>query len=296
MNFNELLGRDEVVFGNPDMKGKRILVTGAAGSIGSELCRKLKHLDVTALDQSETGLFELREELGIDIILADIVQDYEVVKGFDIVFHAAAYKHVGMMQQFPEQAIRTNIIGTQRLLENFRGERFVLISTDKSADPKCIMGMTKRVAEDIVLDWGGVVVRFGNVIGSSGSVLTIWERQLKKGVLTVTHPDVTRYFMTIPEAASLVIEASLFESGKYVLDMGEPVKITDLAKKFIELSGTKAEIVYTGLKDGEKLHEVLSDNEERIPTAHPKIIGLSCDHVWRGVPKNVSELRTYFDG
>lgn len=298
MNLNELIGREDVAFSNPNLKGKRILVTGAAGSIGSEICRKLSTLNcsVTGFDQSETGLFELRNELGINIILGDITQDFQVVDGFDMVFHAAAYKHVGMMEEFPEQAIRTNIMGTKRLIENFRGEWFVLISTDKAANPKSLMGMTKRIAEDIVTFWGGSVVRFGNVIGSNGSVLTIWERQLKEGKpLTVTHKDATRYFMTIPEAASLVIEASLFDSGKYLLDMGEPIRITDLAERYIELSGTNSEIVYTGLKDGEKLHEELTDNETKIPTMNPKIYGLSFAVDNCKIPRNEKELRAMFN-
>ena len=297
VNITDLLGRSEVSFGAADLNGKRILVTGAAGSIGSELCRKLKRLNcsITAFDQSETGLFELRQELGVSIILGDIVRDFKVVDGFDYIFHAAAYKHVGMMEEFPEQAIRTNIVGTQRLVENFRGERFVLISTDKAANPKCIMGMTKRVAEDIVTAWGGTVVRFGNVIGSSGSVLTIWERQLNSGLpLTVTHKDATRYFMTIPEAASLVIEASLFKQGKYLLDMGEPISIRQLAERMIELSGAKARISYTGLKDGEKLHEELTDNEIETPTTHPKIFGLSETLTSRKIPTTVAELNQIF--
>jgi len=275
IDFEKLLGRESATFNDVDFGGKKILVTGAAGSIGSEICRKLKGYDVTGFDQSETGLFELRNELGIDVILGNIVTDYEVVKGFDYVFHSAAYKHVGMMEEFPEQAKRTNIVGTQRLIENFRGERFVLISTDKAANPNCVMGLTKRVAEDIVMNWGGSVVRFGNVIGSNGSVLTIWERQLKEGKpLTVTHKDATRYFMTIQEAASLVIETAMFKRGKYILDMGEPVNIKELAERFIELSGVKSTIVYTGLKQGEKMHEQLTDNEEQLPTSNTKIFRL----------------------
>lgn len=272
IDFEQLLGRKAATFNEVDFKGKKILVTGAAGSIGSEICRKLKGFDVTGFDQSETGLFELRNELGVKVILGNIVTDYGVVKDFDYVFHSAAYKHVGMMEQFPEQAIRTNVIGTQRLIENFKGERFVLISTDKAANPKCVMGMTKSIAESIVMNQGGSVVRFGNVIGSSGSVLTIWERQLNKGKpLTVTHKDATRYFMTIPEAASLVIETALFKQGKYILDMGEPINIRKLAERFIALSGSTVGVVYTGLKQGEKMHEQLTDNEEQLPTSKPKI-------------------------
>lgn len=281
VNFNELIGRGERAFDNPDMDGKRILVTGGAGSIGSELCRKLSKLccSVTALDQSETGLFELRNELGIEVILGDVVQDSHLIDGFDVVFHAAAYKHVGMMEEFPEQAVRTNVIGTKRLIDRFRGERFVLVSTDKAADPKSIMGITKRIAEDIVTTKGGTVVRFGNVIGSSGSVLTIWERQLKEGKpLTVTDKDATRYFMTIPEAASLVIEASLLDAGKYILDMGEPVSINAMAEKFIELNGANVGIRYTGLKEGEKLHEVLHVNNEKLtPTERKGILRLNAN-------------------
>lgn len=276
IDFERLLGRKSATFKDVDFGGKKILVTGAAGSIGSEICRKLKGFDVTGFDQSETGLFELRNELGIKVVLGNIVTDYEVVKGFDYVFHSAAYKHVGMMEEFPEQATRTNVLGTQRLIENFKGERFVLISTDKAANPKCVMGRTKREAEDIVMLWGGSVVRFGNVIGSSGSVLTIWERQLKNGEhLTVTHEDATRYFMTIQEAASLVIETAMFKQGKYILDMGEPVSIKELAERFIALSGANVGIVYIGLKQGEKMHEQLTDNEEQLPTSNPKIFSLS---------------------
>ena len=169
VDLQKLIGRESATFSNVDFGDKRILVTGAAGSIGSEICRKLKGFDVTGFDQSETGLFELRNETGVKVILGNIVTDYEVVKDFDYVFHSAAYKHVGMMEEFPQQAIRTNICGTQRLIENFNGKRFVLISTDKAANPKCIMGMSKRVAEDVVTAWGGSVVRFGNVIGSNRS-------------------------------------------------------------------------------------------------------------------------------
>jgi FlaA1/EpsC-like NDP-sugar epimerase len=279
IDLQKLIGRKSATFSNVDFGDKKILVTGAAGSIGSEICRKLKEFDVTGFDQSETGLFELRNEIGVKVILGNIVTDYEVVKNFDYVFHSAAYKHVGMMEEFPEQAIRTNIFGTQRLIENFNGKRFVLISTDKAANPKCIMGMSKRVAEDVVTAWGGSVVRFGNVIGSNGSVLTIWERQLKEGKpLTVTDKEATRYFMTIPEAASLVIETAMFKQGKYLLDMGEPININNLAERFIELSGVDSNITYTGLKKGEKLHEQLTDNEHQLPTSHTKIFEIQKDN------------------
>lgn len=278
IDLEKFLNREPATFSDVDFGNKKILVTGAAGSIGSEICRKLKGFDVTGFDQSETGLFELRNETGVKVILGNIVTDYEVVKHFDYVFHSAAYKHVGMMEEFPKQARRTNIIGTQRLIENFRGERFVFISTDKAANPKCVMGTSKRVAEDIVITWGGSVVRFGNVIGSNGSVLTIWERQLKQGQpLTVTDKEATRYFMTIPEAASLVIETAMFKRGKYLLDMGEPININDLAERFIELSGVESSITYTGLKQGEKLHEQLTDNENQLPTSHPKIFEIQKD-------------------
>ena len=281
IDFEKFLNREPATFSDVDFGNKKILVTGAAGSIGSEICRKLKGFDVTGFDQSETGLFELRNETGVKVILGNIVTDYEVVRHFDYVFHSAAYKHVGMMEEFPEQAWRTNLVGTRRLIENFRGERFVLVSTDKAANPKCVMGESKKDAEDIVMAWGGSVVRFGNVIGSNGSVLTIWERQLKNGQpLTVTDKEATRYFMTIPEAASLVIETAMFKQGKYLLDMGKPININELAKRYIELSGVDSSITYTGLKKGEKLHEQLTDNEHRLPTSHPKIFEIQKDNLY----------------
>lgn len=279
MNYNKLIGREEVnidltkavLFLKGGHKPKKIIVTGAAGSIGSEICRQLVELgvDVIALDNAETPLHNLCLELPtVKPLLSDVLRfsgnDY-----FDVCFHAAAYKHVGMLQMFPDVAFDVNVGGTANMMK--RSKDFILISTDKAADPKCVMGHTKRNAEKMVKQIGKTFVRFGNVIGSNGSVLKIWEKQIAEGRnLTVTHKDATRYFMTIPEAAKFVIATSVMPRGGYVLDMGEPVSIDTLAKRFIELSCSNVGIDYTGLKDGEKLHEVLYSQSETLEETNQK--------------------------
>lgn len=292
MNFNELIGREEreidLTNARLFLKGKKIVVTGAAGSIGSEICRQLigLGLEIIALDNAETPLHELCLELPtVQPMLVDVLRisnnsSFDVLRisnksSFDVCFHAAAYKHVGMCEKFPDVAFDVNLFGTYNVMKY--SKRLILISTDKAADPQCVMGRTKRQAEKSVKQHGHTFVRFGNVIGSNGSVLKIWEKQIAEGRnLTVTHKDATRYFMTIPEAAKFVIATSAMPKGGYVLDMGEPVLIDALAKRFIELSGVNVGIDYIGLKDGEKLHEVLHVEQERlIETRQKGILRLS---------------------
>ena len=282
---------------------KTVLVTGASGSIGSELCRQLLHhgpRQLIVLDRSETGLFWVERELvdmntRTEIIpcVADITDAERVDHVFadhrpDIVFHAAAYKHVPLMEQHPGEAIRNIPLATATLAQaavQHGIATFVMISTDKAVNPTSVMGCCKRVAEMLVqliseeADTQFSTVRFGNVLNSAGSVVPIFHEQiLRGGPITVTHPDIERYFMTIPEAARLVIQAGLLGEGGdvFVLDMGEPVRIADLARDMIRLSsleeGRDIEIRYSGLRPGEKLYEELfTSQEELLATAHPKI-------------------------
>jgi FlaA1/EpsC-like NDP-sugar epimerase len=287
------------------VKGKTVLVTGAGGSIGSELCRQLARLGVARLvlvDKGESPLFEIERELVDERefpaaipVLADTGDRSKMRQVFEryqpkVVFHAAAYKHVGMLEANPLQAVSNNVLATRSLAEvavEFGVERFVLISTDKAANPKNVMGQSKAICEWIVesfalhpeVETRFVAVRFGNVLGSSGSVIPIFRRQIERGgPVTVTNPDMTRFFMTIPEASSLVVQAGAMggRGQVYVLDMGEPVRILDLAKQMIRLSGRKeedVEIVFTGSRAGEKVHEVLWNEGEAVgPTSHPKIM------------------------
>jgi FlaA1/EpsC-like NDP-sugar epimerase len=287
------------------VRDRTVLVTGAGGSIGSELCRQLARLGVARLvlvDKGESALFEIERELVDDRdfaaaipVLADCADRAKMRQVFEryrpqVVFHAAAYKHVGMLEANPMQAVTNNIFGTLALVEvaiEFAVERFVLISTDKAANPKNVMGQSKAVCEWIVesfalredVETRFVAVRFGNVLGSSGSVIPIFRRQIERGgPVTVTNPEMTRFFMTIPEASSLVVQAGAMggRGQVYVLDMGEPVRILDLAKQMIRLSGkdeSQIPIVFTGARAGEKLHEVLWNDGEMVgPTSHPKIM------------------------
>lgn len=247
------------------LKGKKIVVTGAAGSIGSEICRQLigLGLEVIALDNAETPLHNLCLELPtVQPMLVDVLRISENNR-FDVCFHAAAYKHVSMCERFSDVAFDVNVSGTLNMLRI--SKQFILISTDKAANPKCVMGKTKKFAENDTRTFGHTFVRFGNVLGSNGSVLKIWEKQISEcRNLTVTHKDATRYFMTIPESAKFVIATSVMPKGGYVLDMGKPVSIDELAKRFIELSGVTVGVDYTGLKEGEKLHEVLHSKSETL--------------------------------
>ncbi|PEF43420.1 hypothetical protein CON22_26085 [Bacillus cereus] len=307
VQVEDLLGRDPIRL---DDKGisekiakKTILVTGAGGSIGSEICRqvlKFRPSKIILLGHGENSIYTIEMELrtlykdSIQIIteIADI-QDrnkiFDVVEKHQpyIVYHAAAHKHVPLMERNPEEAVKNNIIGTKNIAEaaaTFKVNTFVMVSTDKAVNPTSVMGATKRIAEMIVQhmntvsDTRFVAVRFGNVLGSRGSVIPLFKKQIQKGgPVTVTHPDMVRYFMTIPEASRLVIQAGALANGGevFVLDMGEPVKITDLAKNLINLSGystKEIEIQYTGMRPGEKLfEELLNENEVHEQQIYPKI-------------------------
>lgn len=281
------------------LRGAKILVTGAGGSIGSELCRQLLHFEPTELimlDRDETGLQQAQLSIhkhGLldtkDVVLADI-RDAEALKRIfeerqpTVVFHAAALKHLPMLEQYPEEAWKTNVLGTLNVLEASAAvnvQTFVNISTDKAANPTSVLGHSKRVAEKLTAGMGErtgmryLSVRFGNVIGSRGSMLPTFTSLIEAGgPLTITHPDVTRFFMTIPEACQLVIQAGgVGRPGEIlILDMGEPVRILDVAERMIEQSGKEIEIVYTGLRQGEKLHEELVGRGETDDRPfHPKI-------------------------
>jgi FlaA1/EpsC-like NDP-sugar epimerase len=311
------------------VKDQVVLVTGAGGSIGSELVRQLARLGAAKLvlvDKGESSLFDIERELvderefdaGVSV-LADVGDRTKLRQVFEehrpcVVFHAAAYKHVGMLELNPLQAVRNNILGTRALVETAVEagvERFVLISTDKAASPKNVMGRSKAVCEWIIesfalrddVDTRFVAVRFGNVLGSAGSVIPIFRKQIERGgPVTVTSPEMTRFFMTIPEAASLVVQAGAMggRGQVYVLDMGEPVRILDLAKQMIRLSGrdeSEIPIVYTGVRPGEKIHEVLWNDHEIVgPTSHPKIQRAAravIDHDW--LDESLAELERLAD-
>lgn len=285
--------------------GRTVLVTGAAGSIGSELCRQLVKCNIKALvmlDQAESALFDLDHELkrmhgeqdNAFPVVADVTHVEKMRAVFqkykpDIVFHAAAYKHVPMMEDFPEEAVRNNIFGTLTVMDVAVAagtERFVLISTDKAVNPTNVMGTTKRVSELFCIEKNGhqamktTAVRFGNVLASQGSVIPLFQQQIRSGgPVTVTSKEIERFFMTIPEAVELVLQAGVLGMGGeiFVLDMGEPVKVYDMARHLITLSGFKPdediEIKITGLRPGEKLFEELWSGEEKPEsTAHPKIL------------------------
>ncbi len=306
--IEDLLGRDTVSLDLQGLqrwlKDRRIMVTGSCGSIGSEISKQLLQFSPSSLilvDRSETGQFFLEHELKsldqsgcVEIVLADMNDPERLKRVFDeyrpeVVFHAAAYKHVPLMEQHPREAVRNIVGATKNLVDAAVAaevESFVMISTDKAVNPTSVMGCCKRVAELYVqatarqLQQRFVTVRFGNVLGSAGSVIPVFRNQIAKGgPVTVTHPDMTRYFMTIPEASQLVIQAGALGKGGeiFVLDMGNPVRIMDLAEAMIRLSGLKVgediDIEISGLRPGEKLYEELyTDDETQCPTVHPKIL------------------------
>ena len=256
---------------------KVVLVTGAAGSIGKELCRKvLKHQPkkVIALDQNESELFELAEEMAVEPVIADIRDKETIEQIFEeyrpqFVLHAAAYKHVPLMEKYPKEAVKTNILGTFNLIElakKYKAEKFVFISTDKATYPESVMGLTKKIGELVAQQAGFIVVRFANVLASRGSVIPLWMKQIEEGrPLTITHPDMKRYFMTIEKACALVLEATRLGKGGeiFVLDMGNPLRIEDIANMIIKQTGKEVPIEIIGVRPGEKFEEELMTKEER---------------------------------
>ena len=307
IQIEDLLGREPVVLDLDQigayLAGQTILVTGAGGSIGSEICRQItrfKPKSMILLGHGENSIFEIEQELKrrhpgqhTVAVIADVRDEHRIDRVFeqykpDVVFHAAAHKHVPLMEANPEEALTNNVFGTRnvaRAADRHGAKRFVMISTDKAVNPVSVMGMSKRVAEMVVQAIGStsqtkfMAVRFGNVLGSRGSVVPMFRKQIAEGgPVTVTHPDMTRYFMTIPEAVQLVIQAGAMGKGGevFVLDMGEPIKITRLAEEIIRLSGMEPgkdmEIVYTGVRPGEKLfEEILTTEEVATSTKHKKI-------------------------
>ena len=312
VRIEDLLQREPIVLNNSMVssvhEGKVILVTGAAGSIGSEIARQLMHLPIgkiILLDQAETPLFNLAMSFRhkftayddlVQVVIADVSDQRRMEWVFEkykpqLVYHAAAYKHVPMMEENPVEAIRVNVFGTRMLADlskRFETERFVMVSTDKSVNASNVMGATKRLAEIYTQSLNTlpdqktrfITTRFGNVLGSSGSVIPIFTQQIEEGgPVTVTHPDITRFFMTIPEACQLVLEAGAMGKGGeiFMFDMGQPVRIVDMARNMIRLSGLQPDkdikIVFSGLRPGEKLfEELLNNNENTIPTHHPRIM------------------------
>lgn len=332
IRIEDLLERDPIKLDtamiSDHLKNKVILITGAAGSIGSELarqCAKFSPKKIYLLDQAESPLHELELEFldrlvkpPYEVIMAD-VRNYDRMKNVfntfqpQIVFHAAAYKHVPMMENNPSESILTNVLGTKTLADlshMYHVERFVFVSTDKAVNPTNVMGASKRIAEIYIQSLGKksetkfITTRFGNVLGSNGSVIPRFKKQIEQGgPITITHPDITRYFMTIPEASQLVLEAAAMGRGGeiFVFDMGESIKIVDLARKMILLLGMKEgkdiSIVYTGLRPGEKLfEELLANNENTLPTHHSQIlIGKVREYDYEEVKGIIEELIKSFD-
>ena len=344
VRVEDLLGRDPVDLDSAVVRGaiagRRVLITGAGGSIGAELARQIATFDpasLTLIERSENALFLIEQELHrkhpqLDVrpAICDICESSDVTRLFrearpEIVYHAAAFKHVPMMEAHVCHAVQNNVFGTRNIVQAAaqHGATFVLISTDKAVSPTNIMGATKRLAEQLVLSLADsrahhfVAVRFGNVLGSNGSVVPLFSEQIADGgPVTVTHPEATRYFMTIPEAVQLVLQASALDEARdriVMLEMGHPIKIVDLARNLIRLSGLEPDadipIVYTGLRPGEKLHEQLtSETEETMPTRFEKIrivktgasrsLDHQLGHLWdlvvardeRGIVRKLQEL------
>ncbi|MBF8962550.1 polysaccharide biosynthesis protein [Pontibacter sp. FD36] len=341
LRIEDLLQRPPIVIENDkisaDLAGKRILITGGAGSIGSEIVRQVlsyKPEMVIICDQAESPLHDLQLEMeeefpdaNLRLCIADIQnfnRMYALFKEYtpQVVYHAAAYKHVPMMESNPSEAILTNVLGTKNLADlsmTFDVEKFVMVSTDKAVNPTNVMGASKRIAEIYIQSLNNIsaqprlqdnvqgtalqqtrfiTTRFGNVLGSNGSVIPRFRSQIEKGgPITVTHPDITRYFMTIPEAVQLVLEAGTMGRGGeiFIFDMGQPVKIVDLARKMIKLAGLTAndiEIVFSGLRPGEKLYEELLNQEEHtIPTHHEKIkVSKVREYTYNKVLASINEL------
>lgn len=332
INIEELLEREPIQLNNlainEQLNHKIILITGAAGSIGSELarqCAKFNPKLLVLLDQAESPLHELElefNEKGADckheVVIADVRNKERLQNVFStfkphIVFHAAAYKHVPMMENNPSESILTNILGTKTVADlavEFNVEKFVMVSTDKAVNPTNVMGASKRIAEIYIQSLGKnsatkfITTRFGNVLGSNGSVIPRFKKQIEQGgPITITHPEITRFFMTIPEACQLVLEAGCMGKGSeiFVFDMGKAVKIVDLAKKMINLSGLKEDrdikIIYTGLRPGEKLfEELLASSENTLPTHHAQIlVGKVREYPFDEVTQFINELIALFN-
>ncbi|MFT5750401.1 MAG: FlaA1/EpsC-like NDP-sugar epimerase, partial [Ancylomarina sp.] len=310
VKIEDLLGRDEIQLNlqriQQSLVGKTILVSGAAGSIGSEIVRQLLRFPIgklVLLDQAESALYDLQQEIvskydkaSFGLVVGDISNQERMRKVFEqykpqIVFNAAAYKHVPLMEDNPYEAINVNVRGTRNLADlavEFDVEKFVMISTDKAVNPTNVMGASKRMCEIYIqalsqrgdIKTAFITTRFGNVLGSNGSVVPLFKKQIEQGgPVKVTHPDITRYFMTIPEACQLVLEAGCMGRGGeiFVFDMGKPIKILDLAKKMVQLAGLKLNvdinITFTGLRPGEKLYEeLLARSEDTLPTHNDKIM------------------------
>ncbi|MFM7216807.1 MAG: polysaccharide biosynthesis protein, partial [Bacteroidota bacterium] len=331
IKIEDLLERDpirlDIELIQKGLTGKTVLVTGGAGSIGSEIVRQLIPFGpkkVIALDQAESPLYDLELQVkedydwnGLETVIADVRQADRMRRVFeafrpDVVFHAAAYKHVPVMENNPSEAILTNVHGTKTVADlsnEFGVDKFILISTDKAVNPTNIMGATKRIAEIYCQSLGQhsstrfITTRFGNVLDSNGSVIPRFRKQIESGgPVTVTHPDVTRFFMTIPEACQLVLEAGSIGGGGeiYLFDMGQSVRIHDLAQKMIRLAGVEEgqdiRIVFTGLRPGEKLREeLLADKETTLPTHHEKImIAKVRSYSFEAISKDISELIELF--
>lgn len=310
LQIEDLLNRKPIKIDNEEVKsrhyGKSVLVTGGAGSIGSEIVRQVAQFTpslIVVLDQAETPLYDIELEMKekfphirFKFVLADVSNIHRVeplfqMHNFSMVYHAAAYKHVPLVEDNPNEAIRVNVLGSKNialLSSRYKVNRFVMISTDKAVNPTNVMGASKRAAELFVQSLQHaegnttkfITTRFGNVLGSNGSVIPHFKKQIEAGgPVTITHPDIVRYFMTIPEACELVLQAGTMGQGGeiFVFDMGEPVKILDLARRMIKLSGFEPnidiKIIYTGLRPGEKLYEeLLSDNAKTLPTHNEKIM------------------------
>jgi FlaA1/EpsC-like NDP-sugar epimerase len=332
INIEELLEREPIVLSDDllqqEIKNQTLLITGAAGSIGSELarqCAKFSPKKIYLLDQAESPLHELElefsdkyKELAFEVVMADVRNPDRMRNVFntfrpDIVFHAAAYKHVPMMENNPSESIFTNVLGTRTTADlsvEFNVKKFVFVSTDKAVNPTNVMGASKRIAEIYIQSLGKIsktrfiTTRFGNVLGSNGSVIPRFKRQIESGgPVTITHPDITRYFMTIPEACQLVLEAGTMGKGGeiFVFDMGKSVKIVELARKMIKLSGLQEgrdiQIVFTGLRPGEKLfEELLADNENTMATRHTQILaGRVREYDFEEVKKIIDQLIASFN-